>query len=451
MIQLTFLEWETVAIQNKKRDSKNANALFKEDFETLIKHQDKFKKYYTLSNKKIIFRNYVGLFRVGNLSISIIPKIITYKENEENKSKELKNLSTFFNQFFKYTKNKKAIKTDSNNLNKSYDSILDIFIEQFANEVGEIVQMGLRKGYIFENENRQNFKGKILFLENIKSNHSNKGKLFCRYQEYSEKIFINYVLLEALKKCLKMTLSPILKDYIKKIINAFPSENFKFKISKDKVDKIIINQNNLKYKNSLELAKMFIFNESPIFNHGSHALISFMFDMNKLWEEFVFRIFQDACRSDPNYNYRVLFQRKKKFWREENSPKNESSIKSDILLTKKYKEKFNPKETILIETKWKNNDGKEIKRPEPNDLKQVFVYKNYFGLKKSFLLFPTNEEKVKNIKAFFEKPSSIGGDSFDLECSLIYLPLSFSQNFQAFKNSLIKHLTENILTPENPN
>jgi 5-methylcytosine-specific restriction enzyme subunit McrC len=104
-------------------------------------------------------------------------------------------------------------------------------------------------------------------------------------------------------------------------------------------------------------------------------MLTLLFDMNMLWEEYIFRILQ----KNKAENITVSFQNKKDFWKSDNRIK---TIRPDIVI----KETVNQiTTTYVIDTKWKiraNNN------PDDNDLKQMFAYNLLWEAEKSLLLFP---------------------------------------------------------------
>ncbi len=102
-------------------------------------------------------------------------------------------------------------------------------------------------------------------------------------------------------------------------------------------------------------------------------MLTLLFDMNKLWEEYIFRILHKYKPA----TYKVSYQNSDKFWENKR-------IKPDILVTNEDGENF------IIDTKWKITTSN---KPSDQDLKQMFVYNLHWGSQKSMLLYPQVDQK----------------------------------------------------------
>ena len=120
---------------------------------------------------------------------------------------------------------------------------------------------------------------------------------------------------------------------------------------------------------------MLLLNYRPDITGGSSNVIAILFDMNKLWEEFVYRRLK---KEETNSDIIVQRQQSADFWKSRlgTTPK---TIRPDIVVT-------HNNEIFVIDTKWKIvKDNK----PDDNDLKQMFVYNLFWKSDKSILLYPS--------------------------------------------------------------
>jgi 5-methylcytosine-specific restriction enzyme subunit McrC len=95
--------------------------------------------------------------------------------------------------------------------------------------------------------------------------------------------------------------------------------------------------------------------------------------MNDLWEEYIYRQIQ----RHNIHNWKIEPQEEKYFWKQTNTTR-KKSIKPDIVINSDSK-------TIIIDTKWKLP---EDNIPSDNDLKQMFVYNEYWDGITAILLYP---------------------------------------------------------------
>jgi len=117
---------------------------------------------------------------------------------------------------------------------------------------------------------------------------------------------------------------------------------------------------------------MIILNYSPNLNVGNDNMIALLFDMNKLWEEYIFRVLSKHKPID----FSISYQNSDKFWESK-------SIRPDIVIS-------DSKTNYIIDTKWKII---EANNPSDNDLKQMFVYNLHWKSSKSILLYPKVHQK----------------------------------------------------------
>jgi 5-methylcytosine-specific restriction enzyme subunit McrC len=117
---------------------------------------------------------------------------------------------------------------------------------------------------------------------------------------------------------------------------------------------------------------MILLGYHPDLSSGNHDTLTLMFDMNKLWEAF---ISSTLCKLRYD-GWTVRFQNRKMFWESESNLK--VGIKPDIFI-----EKDNVR--IVLDTKWKNLG---YKSPSVEDLRQMFVYSQYWKATHTALVYP---------------------------------------------------------------
>jgi 5-methylcytosine-specific restriction enzyme subunit McrC len=112
--------------------------------------------------------------------------------------------------------------------------------------------------------------------------------------------------------------------------------------------------------------------------------------MNDLWEEYIYRQILKHSRD----GFSVRAQNSKHFWRLENSSVLKT-VRPDIVINTSGG-------TIVLDTKWKLPDGNV---PADADLKQMFVYNEYWTSKHAILLYPSpkHSEKVYHKGSFVPK------------------------------------------------
>jgi len=279
-------------------------------------------------------------------------------------------------------------------LKKRYNSILEVYFEMYLNEIEELIQKGLIKKYRRVQENQLALKGKLVFTKNIQKNSIHKERFYCEHQVYDKDHLLHQILHKGLK-ILDGFVSSNLKDKLNRILFHF-SDFKEVNINSSHFSKIIPNRKTQPYNKAIDIAKMIILNYSPNLNSGNDNMLTLLFDMNKLWEEYVYRILQKHKPVD----YYVSPQNSTKFWETKR-------IKPDIVI------KHN-KETYIIDTKWKIVSSY---KPSDDDLKQMFAYNLFWEAEKSMLLYP----KINQEDSIFGSYHHIPNEKEANQCKLGFI------------------------------
>ena len=341
-------------------------------FDAMVKfnelHQN---KYFTVIDKGILFKSYVGVVQIGGLTIEILPKA-------DKKADADKNLwqSVLLN-MLKVCKRIRVESVSETQLKKRHHSILDVYFEMYLAEIERLVNKGLIKRYQKNQSNQNALKGKLLFAKNIQQNLVHRERFYCEHQVYDRNHLLHQILYKGLR-ILKTFVNDALRDRLNRLLFEF-QEIENIEISEKHFRKIVFDRKNSDYQKAFDIAKIIILNYSPSLNYGSENLLTLLFDMNALWEEYIFRILQKHKKDEE----KVFSQESKRFWKNK-------CIRPDIILQIEQK-------TFVIDTKWKII---ETNNPSDEDLKQMFVYNLHWDAEKALLLYPKTGQMDSSFEEF---------------------------------------------------
>ena len=355
--------------------------LEQKELDKLYEYNDKNDNvYFTGIREGVKFKNYVGVIQIGGLTIEILPK------TDKNVSED-SDFSAWHGALLNMLKVCKHINVNSvseASLKRKNNSILDLYFEMYLDEVQSLLRAGLVKKYRSDSSNVFALKGRLDFNKNIQKNLIHQERFFTQHQVYDYENLVNQIILKGLTILGSLTYNSQLKDKISRLRVSFP-EIKEISIQKYHFDKVKENRKTVAYTRALQIAKMIILNYSPDIRSGQENMLTLLFDMNKLWEEYVYRM---LLRTKDD-NLTVSFQNKQVFWEGR-------TIRPDLVLIRKNKN--NDDETFVIDTKWKVLDASNPK-PSDNDLKQMYAYNLYWNAKRSMLLYPNSksiDEKYGN-------------------------------------------------------
>jgi 5-methylcytosine-specific restriction enzyme subunit McrC len=402
---------KTITKYEYDRLSVGENGFSERHFNALVKYNEKNgDKFFVVQNKKITFKQYVGMLQVGNLTIQILPKA---DKNIESKEYEK---SRWYDALIKMLEMCRYIKLKSMtnaNLRLRSASLFELYIDSFLNEVEALMRQGLQKKYRTIKQNVKMFKGKLSLNEHIRHNIAHAERFYNEFDIYDYDNKFNQILFRALKILQNFNVGEQLKTRVLKINANFPEITEKEITSRDFIS-IRHNRTTKRYEMALRLAKLIILHYSPDITTGSENVLAILFDMNKLFEEFV-------CRLLKKFNggyYDIKAQPSTDFWR---SKDNDilKTIRPDLIISKGDK-------SIVIDTKWKIPDGN---CPADEDLRQMYVYNDRLKIKNCILLYPEMINEIAQDGTYEKK---------DFNCHMRGCELLFENSRFSLKNTYIE-------------
>jgi 5-methylcytosine-specific restriction enzyme subunit McrC len=174
---------------------------------------------------------------------------------------------------------------------------------------------------------------------------------------------------------------------------------------------------------------MIILNYSPDMSSGNKPILAILFDMNRLFEKFIYRILKKEEKIFVAEKLSVSQQNRRLFWKDK-------AIRPDLVICfQKTKGGKVFQYRYIVDTKWKIIDSNN---PSDDDLKQMYAYNFQFGSQQSILFYPSIGQN--NVGAFSYKKSQLFPD-FDHACELYFVDL-FNDNVidRKFGHNFISYL-----------
>jgi len=361
---IQIFEYETIQI--------GQNGLNNTHFQSLVQFNEQHgNKYFTVGYNKITFSQYVGVLQVGNLIVEILPKA-----DRQNNQEKWRGVLLHMLRKCGYLK----LEHVSHALLRLHThSLVDLFLYTFIAEVEYLTRTGLVKKYRRVSGSTAALKGRIVFPKQIPQQLIHKELFYTNYSYYSVDNIYNQILKKAIKVIENTARNPRLIGESKKLQLYF--EDVKtIDVNRRTFQKLTYDRKTESYQKAIELAELIILNQSPGIRSGTYSVLSFLFDMNRLFEKYI--LFELKKAEHLFENVSVEGQLGKQFWKHRR-------IKPDIIIT----DGTNKNRSVIVDTKWKLL---ESNNPSDEDLQQMFTYNIHFGTTKSILLYPGSYDYVCN-------------------------------------------------------
>lgn len=348
--------------------------------------------------------SYVGVIKLPNIILRLNPKV------------EISNLFHMLSYAYEvdFFRKKTVLYDDAKDI---YEFIIAIFNKR----VTELIQGGVFRNYIETDENLNYVRGKISIIQNIRENNILQHRLFCVFDDYTANIIENQIIKHVLLRLSR-------DSYEKRYLSDEIRENYYH--FDDISNKTILPQNfpvinytrlNQHYEHIHKLCKLILDNLSISERTGKNAFSSFLLDMNKLFEEFVYKFLEEKIKTRNIKEITIIPQSGDTLDYDGNI-----KIIPDILIQK------NDVPLIVLDTKYKKRkDNDNINQ----DIFQVLAYCKGINVKKAILLYPKWDGVCLN-------PFTLKVKNCDIEIKIMTIDLArdrliFDKNFNDLVQDII--------------
>lgn len=385
---LTTYEYSELPYDLIFEDMTNLDSLEKiKSLENLF--SDKYGSMVNFKLNSIAFKNFIGVIKIENLLIEVLPKI--YREDSNNilpleKSEIYKNLT-----YMIAKTSKLPINIDITNYGGNQSSVfLDFFINMFLQELYTNLFKSIYKSYVSREENLRYNKGRLLVAQNISKNFI-PSKVYCEFDEFTENNLINQILKQTTKQMSRVTTWEQNKIIADNIIHTFGEVNnihlTPETFSYIKEDRLLGN-----YSKLLAIAKMFVDGHS--FDIDSDQYFSnfiFNINMNNLYQEYIFELLNEYRLEIFGEDSTIHSQYSKEHLLYDSDNKGRFLLQPDIVVLDSDTVK------IIIDTKYKKLDVSNYRNGvSTTDLYQMFGYYHKYNCTLIFLLYPMHDKNICN-------------------------------------------------------
>lgn len=367
--------------------------------------------YYSLIHQGVKFNEYVGILQVGNLMIEVLPKADQAHDSDRWR-RILIGMIRASGIMDVPTPSTSTLKLKPN-------ALLQLYFERYVSELEKLVHRGLSKKYRKTEGNLNSVKGRIVFSKQVRYNLVHQERTYSAYTEFSREHLLHQVLYKALRLLSRINTASSLQSRIAGLLLDFPDQK-EVKVTPALFNRILLNRNTQHYRHALEIARMLLLNYHPDVSRGNNDVLAILFDMNLLWERFVYKTLQRKL-PQRREGIHVSAQNRMEFWKPEGG--NAVNMRPDICL------QLNDGSTLVLDTKWKLFDEK---RPHDHDLRQMYVYHTYFEAERVGMVYPGSGQGISGV---YTEPGRV-----DKTCSL--LPILVEEEILAMQDCLISRITD---------
>lgn len=404
---LTVTEHEKIYIGKTRQLSQKQ--ISRSDVEAIRVIDINGKGIFRWGNRYIIPQQWVGVISLPGLSIEILPKVAGSYQHAN-----IKEILLYMFNVGHDIPNKRNIKAM---VDFSKNGLIEILISNYLEKIEFYIREGFISSYNKVVRNISTVKGSILFSNCLNKNVFNPTRFVCKYSKLEVNNDVNKLLKYTL---FKMKINSRDYENIKKLNTALLYfENVSSISSKQYNDiKIQINANNSRISEIIEYSYFFLNGYSVSLSGGNKEISSMLFDMNKIFELFIYKSYKKIFGS------RILYQNGKNYLLTDFSETSKKiHLKPDILIkTKEGK-------TIVVDTKWKETRtfAKE------SDVYQMNAYVSAIpNVDTALLMYPktTNSSSIVGNYKF-------NHESKDKVLKIRVVDLTFVQDEKKFKAQLI--------------
>lgn len=313
--------------------------------------------YFQLLPQGVRFRQYVGVLQVDELTIEIVPK--TDREQDGQTGPWQRVLLDILQECRLWRGEWIA----GSGLSVQRGALLEWYVRFFLDQTEKLLRKGLRQQYNRRQDKQPALRGRLLLHRQIVEN---QPRFWTEHESYDFDHPHNQWLAAALDLIAAHDADDHLRRRAQALRQRFPALS-----GGGPLPDLPLQIRDRDYQSALIIAQLLLRHFAPVARRGNWPLLAILFDMNALFEEYIARQLE---RSRPP-GAKVMRQLAAPFW-------NRRTIRPDLALEWQDRR-------IVVDTKWKIMPSGQ---PAMEDLRQIYVYNEYFSADQGVLLYPKSDD-----------------------------------------------------------
>lgn len=360
---ITLKEYDQLHIRDKRDAARNviskADALALQS--VIMDDEPVFKWGYN----NLVAQHWVGSISLKDLNIEILPKLYGHVSTED--------LRNILMRMLTISHQSPSVREMPGMVRLQQNSLIEMLIDTFLNQLDVYVKEGLQHSYKKIDKNNSTVKGRILFGKQFSRNVLDPTKFWCHFSKFTADNGLN----QFMKLCL-LQMKLVSKDNHNKrhIDYLLPFFEEITTVTKEKVlaKPVAFNSTNQRAESAYRYGLLFLNNIFSTLSAGNTSISMMLFDMNALYELFIYRVLRMV------HGNRVLYQKRGNYLLERHSDhKKYIGLRPDITIKK------DSGMIDIVDTKWKipKSFAKE------SDTYQMNAYSSSIkGVQRVVLLYP---------------------------------------------------------------
>lgn len=379
----------------------------------LFKYHDEHAadKYYDMRHDGVQFSSYVGVIQAGDLTIEILPKVDDVEGASDSTLQKWRDV------LLHMLRESGMLRVESLSnalLREKENSLLDIYLALFLQEVEWLLHRGLVKRYRHNEGQQMALRGTIQFGKHIARNLVHQERFYTRHQTYDHQHLHNQLIRQALLLMPRLTHSPTLRGRTARALLQW-AESPSIKVTTTTFSRLTFDRKTEAYRPALVIARLLLLQHRPDIQGGNNDLVALLFNMNTLWEQYLLRTLQ---RLVPDATV-VCKPNAKVLWYAVDGSDKTSKMEPDILVS------MPNGVSIVLDAKWKRPKNGQ---PAPGDLRQLFAYSQHYKAAHAFLLYPYSGDGAAVVGKFRRLDHLLASKQEELvNCSTMFVRVGSGQ------------------------
>ncbi|EMD81817.1 McrBC 5-methylcytosine restriction system component [Pacificimonas flava] len=324
--------------------------------------------------KKLRAQQVVGVIAADGVTLEILPKIDGNESDAAARRSLVHMLAVVLDL--------DIVEGGLTDLGWQRDDLLEILIRLFCDRLFEALHRGLPRRYVPHEDDLAALRGRLDVKRQFTVLAASPQRLACRFDELSADIALNQIMKAAVTKLTKVARAPENQRRLAELSFAF-ADITAVPVKALPWHQVVIDRTNRSWAQLLSLAKLLLGDRFQTTSSGDARGFSLLFEMNKLFEEFVGR---SLVRALAGTGFEVRLQGPRGYALADlQTGQNRFATKPDITVSARGTP------MLVIDTKWKRLRG-VIDDPKYGvgqaDVYQMMAYAHVYQCERLLLLYP---------------------------------------------------------------